>query len=139
MNDYIKRLVEEWNLHGKIIVAVDFDDTICPWKLTNQQKCDKVIELLKEARRVGAYIVIFTACKQNRYEEIRKYCDSKDLHIDTINQNPIDLPYGNQNKIYANIFLDDRAGLDQALDTLQEAMYRQRAFIRSQTHLDEIG
>ena len=33
--------------------------------------------------------------------------------VDTINQNPLSLPYdSNDNKIYANIFLDDKAGLE---------------------------
>ena len=30
---YLERLEEEWKMHGKIIVAVDYDDTISPWKM----------------------------------------------------------------------------------------------------------
>lgn len=127
MTEYIDRLTEEWLQHGKIIVAVDFDDTICPWKLNDQAKCDKVIHLLKDVKLVGAYVVVFTACSNDRYQQIIDYCTSKELPIDTINRNPIDLPYGNQNKLYANIFIDDRAGLNEAMAILQEAMYKVRA------------
>lgn len=129
MDKYIKRLSKEWEEHGKIIIAVDFDDTISPWKLNDQKECDKIISALRDCKNVGAFISIFTACKEDRYEEIRKYCLSKELKIDSINQNPIELPYGNQNKIYANIFIDDRAGLNEALAILLESMYRQRAKI----------
>ena len=27
---YLNRLINEWKLHGKIIIACDFDDTISP-------------------------------------------------------------------------------------------------------------
>jgi hypothetical protein len=48
------------------------------------------------------------------------------LEIDGINKTPIDLPYGNDKKIYANVFIDDRAGLNEALNILEMAMYRVR-------------
>jgi hypothetical protein len=48
------------------------------------------------------------------------------LEIDGINTTPIDLPYGNNKKIYANIFIDDRAGLNESLNILEMAMYRIR-------------
>jgi hypothetical protein len=127
IDKYINRLTEEWLQHGKIIVAIDFDDTISPWKLNSQEECNKVIEVLKDVCAVGAYIVIFTACSSDRYQHIAEYCTSKGFSIDRINQNPIVLPYGNQTKVYANIFLDDRGGLDEALNILQESMYRVRS------------
>lgn len=138
MNKYITRLSEEWKLHGKIIVAVDFDDTISPWKTNNQQDCDRIIEVLKEVKLTGAYITIFTACDKDRFEDIKHYCENKNLQIDSINQNPITLPYGNNNKVYANIFIDDRAGLDEALNILQESMYIMRSYNTSKK-LDNPG
>ncbi len=122
---YIDRLFNEWTQHGKIIIACDFDDTISPWKLHNFD-FDKVIELLKIAKQTGAYIVIFTACNTDRYDEIRKYCESKGLVIDAINETPVELPYGKNGKIYANVFIDDRAGLHEAMHILETAMYRVR-------------
>jgi molybdenum cofactor biosynthesis enzyme MoaA len=130
MNKYVERLTDEWKQHGKIIIAVDFDDTISPWRYKSDEDeafYKKVIEILKEAKMVGAYIVIFTACNEDRYDEIRNYCRKRGLDIDDINNVPIDLPYGKGRKLYANIFLDDRAGLREALATLSEASWRQRA------------
>ncbi len=126
LQKYIERLYKEWIGHNRIIVAVDWDDTLSPWKLNSKEECLPVWDLLKKVRATGAYITIFTACKENRYDEIRKDCKLGGLEIDSINKNPIDLPYGNTNKIYANIFLDDRAGLQQAMDILETTMYKVR-------------
>lgn len=133
-NKYASRLIEEWRQHGKIIIAVDYDDTMRTWRLNNQEDCDKIIEVIKLAKEVGAYIVVFTACKSDRHEEIRQFTLSKGLQIDTINSNPIELPYGNQNKIYANIFIDDRAGLEESLEILEFAAYT----IRGEKHSPSI-
>lgn len=122
-NEYIERLVNEWEEHGRIIIGVDFDDTIRFWRMSSQEKCDKVIKLLVLAKETGAYLVIFTACDKSRYDEIKQFCNSKGLAIDSINENPIKLPYGNERKIYANIFLDDRSGLNEAMETLESSMY----------------
>jgi hypothetical protein len=122
---YVDRLESEWDQHGKIIIGVDYDDTISPWR-EHDFNFDSVIKTLKVAKETGAYIVIFTSCHEDRYSEITTYCHSKGLEIDRINETPIQLEYGNTTKIYANIFIDDRAGLHEALDILETAMYRIR-------------
>jgi hypothetical protein len=119
---YLDRLVGEWEQHGKIIIACDFDDTISPWKMHGAD-FKHVISTLKVAQQTGAYIVIFTACDESRYAEIREYCSKEGLKIDSINKTPIDLPYGKNGKVYANIFIDDRAGLNEALNILEMATY----------------
>ena len=137
-NKYVDRLRKEWEQHGKIIIAVDYDDTISPWKWTKEELQDTVT-VIKEAQLVGAYVVIFTACAPDRYTEISEYTKSLGIRVDAINQNPIDMPYGNSNKIYANIFLDDRGGLEEAKHILRTCIYLQRSYNRSQIHLDDIG
>jgi thiol-disulfide isomerase/thioredoxin len=127
---YLERLEEEWRIHGKIIIACDYDDTISPWKMYNSD-FKRVFDVLITAKATGAYVVIFTACKPERYEEITKYCLENGLEIDGINKTPIDLPYGNNSKIYANVFIDDRAGLNEALNILEMAMYRIRGSKRN--------
>jgi hypothetical protein len=125
-NKYKERLYQEWLQHGKIIIAVDFDDTISPWKFKEEYdliQLDKTINLLRLAKETGAYIVIFTACNPDRYDEIKSYCASKNLDIDAINITPISVPYGRNGKVYANIFIDDRAGLEEALEILEHVIY----------------
>lgn len=125
-NKYKTRLYQEWKQHGKIIIAVDYDDTLFPWKYKSPEdlaNLDKTIQLLRTAKETGAYIVIFTCSDPDRHEEIQAYCEKIRLPIDAINSNPIDLPYGKHGKVYANIFLDDRAGLTESLEQLEEVMY----------------
>lgn len=119
---YINRLYEEWKTHKKIIISVDYDDTLYPFKLGNSEDIERTIELVKQAQEIGAYIVIFTASSSDRYEEIEIFCDNLGINIDSINTNPIKLPYGNNGKIYYNINLCDRSGLTQALDILEKTM-----------------
>ena len=126
---YINRLLKEWKEYSKIIIACDYDDTLRNWSLDDDETRAKVIETLKIAKATGAYIVIFTACSPDRYDEIKEFCKQQGIQIDSINKNPIDLPYGNEKKVYANIFLDDRAGLLQALEILEKAMYKYRSHI----------
>ena len=122
---YLERLEQEWDQYGKIIIACDYDDTISPWKMKGFDP-KRVIEVLKLAKQTGAFIVIFTSCNSERYHEIIEYCKTQGLEIDAINETPIDLPYGNDKKIYANVFIDDRAGINEALNILEFAMYRIR-------------
>lgn len=124
MNKYTERLIREWRQHGKVIIAVDYDSTISYWPtIDNQDDIKRVINILQIAYQTGAYIVVFTACNPDRYVNIQEHCEEIKLPISGINTTPIDLPYGNQNKIYANVFLDDRAGLQEALNILETAMY----------------
>jgi hypothetical protein len=132
---YLERLEQEWEQHGKIIIACDFDDTISPWRM-HKSDFKRVIDILKIARETGAFIVIFTACNAERYPEIKKYCSDNGLEIDSINETPIDLPYGKNGKVYANIFIDDRAGLNESLAILEMAMYRKRGKTHSTNSFD---
>jgi len=129
---YIDRLYNEWLTHKKIVVAVDYDSTVFPWHtISNQEDMDRVISVVKKAHEIGAYVVINTCSNHERYSEITKYCESIGLPLDGINTNPIELPYGKSGKIYANIYLDDRAGLLEALDILEKAMYGYIGYLRT--------
>jgi len=117
----LERLVTEWLEHGKIVLAVDFDDTIFHWRHNSQDKCDEVMDLVKWCKTIGAYIMIHTCSDKDRHEEIQEYCSSKGLTIDSINENPIELPFGNQGKPYYNWQLCDRSGLSYAVEVLETA------------------
>lgn len=135
MNKYVERLFNEWKQYGKIIIAIDFDDTISPWKMTTEEdkkKYEKILKLLKDCKYTGAYLSIWSACTPDRYQSITDYCNQYGIVPDSINRNPIELPYGNHVKMYANIFLDDRAGLDEAIDTLTQALYKYRGYLQEQ-------
>lgn len=128
MNRYEERLFKEWDQHGKIVIAVDYDSTIFPWPtIDNHEDIEEVVRVLQVAAETGAYIVVNTCSNKDRFDEIKAHCDKLKIPIDGINVNPVELPYGKTGKIYANIYLDDRAGLHEALDILTRAMYRVRS------------
>ena len=135
---YTDRLYKEWSQHGKIVIAVDYDSTISYWPtIDNKEDIDRTISILQVAANTGAYIVINTCSKPDRHEEIQKHCEQLRIPINGINVNPIDLPYGKHGKVYANIYLDDRAGLLQSLDILETAMYKKRGDDMSKQTLGE--
>lgn len=113
-----QRLFKEWQKHPKLLVAVDFDDTLFDFhKVGNSHQ--RVITALKKCNQLGFYVVLWSASKPERFAFMREYAASVGVEIASINENPIPLPFGNDKKIYYNILLDDRAGLGQALDTLE--------------------
>lgn len=113
-----QRLFKEWQKHPKLIVGVDFDDTFFDFHGTgNDHK--RVIDVLKKCNQLGFHVVLWSASKPERFAFMQEYTRSLGIVIASINENPIPLPFGNDKKIYYNILLDDRAGLGQALDTLE--------------------
>jgi hypothetical protein len=114
----VSRLYKEYIKHNRLIVAVDFDDTVYDWKSASHDY-PKIFELLLECQNLGFYIVVFTASKSDRYDMIKDYMLSNGIEISSINKNPIELPFGNNGKIYYNILLDDRAGICQAYEILR--------------------
>lgn len=128
---YLDRLIKEWKKNSKIIIACDYDDTIKNWGLNIS--CQRAIDAVREAQAVGAYLTIWTASDYTERESsIRTYCESHGLRIDSINKNPIELPFGHHGKIYANIFIDDRAGLNEALAILEYATVTRKHSLEEQ-------
>lgn len=134
LDRYKKRLIDEWNQHQNIIIAVDYDDTLSPWKLNSEEFIklyDRVWKLIKECDITGAFIVCHTACNPDRYDEIRNDFYRHGIDDVFINKTPVSLPYGKEgSKIYAQIFLDDRAGLLQSIEILEDALYKRRATLQ---------
>lgn len=117
----VERLLKEYKKHGKLILAVDFDDTVYPYHGTTDTHI-RTLSLVKAAQDIGFYIVGWTASSPVRYPMINQYFARHGIILDSINKNPIDLPFGNNGKIYYNLLLDDRAGLGQACDILDAVL-----------------
>ena len=104
------------------IIAVDYDDTITfgtvhsPWK-PNQPVIDK----LKEFKKAGAEIALWTCRELDSLQEAIERCVEAGLEFDAVNANtPAEMDYiarkskgGEpafaQSKIYADIYVDDKA------------------------------
>lgn len=136
MNKYLdfetslQRLKREYLEHGKLIVAYDFDDTVCTYTLGNPEPTlervanEEICQLLRELRPYAVYILWTNRSMEHKEEDepdvalklAMQWLDNHDLEYDYVNEDgPV--TYGGR-KIYANIFLDDRAGLETAYKLL---------------------
>lgn len=122
---YILKLVETWKEHGKIIICVDFDNTIFPYYSFEDELCHTIIDTLHEALALGARLILYTCRDGEDLEYAINYCKRKGLEFEQVNNHIISLP-SQSNKPYCNIMLDDKAGLCSALYILQGAIRRYR-------------
>jgi len=123
MSIAVDRLYKEYKQHPRLIVALDFDDTIFDFHKSGSNY-PRVIDVVQRCQALGFYIVLFTGTVQERWEDQILYAQKMGIKIDSVNKNPIPLPFGNHGKIYYNILLDDRAGLGQAVETLENLLRR---------------
>lgn len=115
----VNRLMAEYEKHKQLIIALDFDDTIYDFHKKGNSH-DDVINIVKECQKLGFHIVIFTASPKERYDFIRKHCESVGIIPTAINENAIPgMAFGHNGKIYFNLLLDDRAGLHEAYNILR--------------------
>jgi hypothetical protein len=117
----IRRLLLEHEKYGSIIVAYDFDNTVFDYH-NKGLKFKNVIELLRECKELKFHLTVFTSCNDDRFPEIKKYLNDNNIPFDGINETPDFIPFKGR-KVYFNILLDDRAGLNSAYNQLKTVIY----------------
>lgn len=113
-NTSLMRLKEEFQKYGKLILAVDFDDTILGY---NSGSINSKIATLLKRWKPYAEIIIWSCRREDEYDFILRTCVEAGFVPDKINE-PSDLVDFGTRKIYANAILDDRAGLKQVYNDL---------------------
>lgn len=108
------RLLEEYKTHNSLVVAFDFDDTVYDFHKKGRLYND-VIQLLKDLKKANCCLICWTG--QEDIEFVAQYLKTNEIPFDLINENPIFHKLTSR-KIYANAYLDDRAGLKQVYDEL---------------------
>lgn len=118
-DNVVNRLLEEYETHQSIVVAYDFDNTVFDYHQKGLQ-FHKVIDLLRELKKINNYLIVFTANEDEAF--VKQYLIDNDIPFDAINENP---PFysSNSRKIYYNMLLDDRAGLLQCYDNLHQLLH----------------
>lgn len=119
-----QRLKSEWIKHGGLIVAYDVDSTVLPYhredSITNYLS---IHQLLRELKQEGCTLVVFTAANESRYATIQQELVRNNVPYDYFNVSPPFVPDVNSTvKVYANIYLDDRAGLFATLPLLKQLL-----------------
>ena len=112
------RLLGEYNEYGSLVVAFDFDDTVFDFHKKGRVYSD-VIKLLQELKSINCYLICWTA--NENLEMVVSYLKDEGIPFDALNENP---PFfkSNNRKVYANAYLDDRAGLRQVYDELNNLL-----------------
>lgn len=108
------RLLEEYERYKTIALAFDFDDTVYDFHKKGRTY-DQVIELLRKLKSINCYLICWTG--QTDLSFVESYLKENNIPFDAINENP---PFyqSTSRKIYANAYLDDRAGLKQTYEEL---------------------
>lgn len=112
-----KRIRDEFEKYGELIIAVDFDDTIYNTHNHDGWCYLGVVQTLLRWQD-HAKIVAWTASNEDRYDFIRSVYKAHGIRLDAINENVNGIERRGP-KIYANIYLDDRSfGLGEGLAAL---------------------
>ena len=119
-NNCTQRLIDEYKKYGKLIVAYDFDNTVYDFH-SKGYRFDNVIDLIRECRKLGFYLIVYTCSKEDRYKLIKDYLVSHNIPFNSINENSPEINFAH-GKLYYNILLDDRAGLTSAYKSLKECI-----------------
>ena len=107
-------LLEQYEKHGKIIVAFDFDDTVSPFR---GESCEQVKQLIRNLRPY-AHLICFTARTPNNQIAAEEYLRANDIPFDYMNRewNGSEI----KGKLFYNQLLDDKAGLHDSYLILAE-------------------
>lgn len=117
--NFYKRLKDEYYKYGKLIIAFDFDDTIYDFH-NKGRHYNKVIKLLQDWRG-DAYFILYTASDETRFQSMKLYMEEHGICVHAINENiSKNVPQGG--KIYYNVLLDDRAGLNTSYWALKKLL-----------------
>ena len=113
----IKRLISEYEEHGSLIVAYEYENTV----VLPDAECPEIIALLRKAESLGFILILFTGRNNDEIGEIVLDLNSKRVPFHFINESPHNIPFSN-NKVFYNILLDGRAGLSEAKDQLESVI-----------------
>jgi len=113
ISEQVKRLVSDYNKHGNLFIAFDFDNTVFDYFCVGDTfpKLEKLLRFLKEK---NFNLILFTGNEGDKLIEILDYCKKHGYEPTFVNENPIMVT----RKPYYNILLDDRAGLNDAYQTI---------------------
>lgn len=113
-------LIEAYKKHNNIIIGVDFDDTIFSFNQIDyiKERCDKVVTLLMSLK-MNVILCLFSVADDQSLVYKAHIMDLYGIKPQYINESPVK-NWGDCNKPYFNILLDDKAGLNESIKILEE-------------------
>lgn len=117
-----ERLLKEYTKYNGIIVCVDFDDTLYDFHGAGNSY-ELVSQLIRDLHKANCYIIVWTGNQD--VEFVKDYMFYNRIPFHTINEeSPISkrILKKTPRKVYANVYLDDRAGLSQTYNELKRLL-----------------
>ncbi len=130
MDEFLKpnaaydRLWKEYNKYGSLIVAVDFDSTLYDFHGIGESY-EQVRQLVRDLYTANCQIIIWTGNQNTEFVESFLAENNIPYHgINTDSKDGMDYTGGNPpRKLYANVYIDDRAGLEHVYNDLRKLLY----------------
>lgn len=119
------KLIKQYNEHGKLLVAVDFDDTVYPFSVPDSE-IQHIRDLVIKLNQQGHEVIVFT-CRHEE-EPVKAFYKGAGMKYDYFNDSPVKSEDVGLGKIFFNILLDDKAGLSEAYCTLESVLCTIEAF-----------
>lgn len=120
----IDRLKKEYNEHGSLLIAYDYDNTIFDYH-DDGLDLQPVIDLLRRCSDLGFTMILYTITPWHKNNEEKvKRCNELGINVHGINESPL-LDHQNRDfpkKPFYSILLDDRAGLSASYNILKTTL-----------------
>lgn len=120
-NSAYERLWAEYTKYGSLIVAVDYDDTLFDFHGTGESY-EMVQQLVRDLHSIGCKIIIWSGSENINDMDI--YLRENNIPCNLINENLIVngkwASGKDSRKVYANVYIDDRASLRETYYTLRK-------------------
>jgi len=110
-NKIIKRLYDNYLQYGKIVLGVDFDNTVYPLDPIFKESCEETVELIKQALPYST-ICLWTVADKWSLVYKESFMEYMGIPAEYVNKSPIVL--GDGVKPFFNLLLDDNAGLEES-------------------------
>lgn len=114
----LERLITQYQKQDKLVIAYDFDDTISPYWCASCSEVQSVLRMCRDT--LDAYFICYTS--NDNMEKVKNFIEKCDIPCDAINK---DAPFApvSGGKIFYNVFLDDKAGLGEVVNTLKQLLF----------------
>ena len=114
-------------MRDSTIIAVDFDGTLCENKYPEiGEPNTMLLNYLIKRREAGDKVILWTCRVDEKLQAAVEWCKDKGLVFDTVNENLPELIKAFNNdtrKIYADVYLDDRAAIPRFINKPKEITY----------------
>lgn len=111
------RLYNEYKEYGNLIIAFDFDETV--YSEDGPETHAQMIELLQACGKLGFELIVYTCRPENEWDFVKDYLYSNEIPFHGINVESKTTTFPkSKEKIFYNIFFEDRAGLKSAYESM---------------------